>query len=827
MFVVLLAGVLAAGCGGDGDLEREAPEPQPPVPALRERVFDSPVQGEPGYLIAGDNASVQYWMNSSGEVSQSLYRSADGTASVRTFNDALTGQPTTVLDERSGRFVSIRAYSLQRADFWMYDGSGAYQGGFSIFQDAGAYYSGDIDGVPAHGGMAVAGPLNPAAASWTGSFRLMGDIADGLSDVQPVPAGMAALIDGLTSSGAVASGAAGSHPVLAQFDPFSLQSRLRLAGMLYAGEGVAERTRYIDVAGPGFLAWPLVPEIVGGIRTRWGRDCPQGGRFAATCRELTALVANHLSNADGSGFMSAVQNVTDWLAERPTALNALVDNGVAALDAIADGLSESDAIGEENLEAPSSSNMPAVVAAKLSGSASRDDGTSVALQGDIDGNGNVGVAGTDGQGDLVSLNFAIHTDGSPLDGGTFEWGADMGNVGRKASPPPATNQPPVADAGSNQIVVAGTMVILSGEDSYDPEDGELEYEWEQTGGTMVMLSGEEDAMAMFTAPDVAVDETLTFRLTVADDGGAEASAEVGVRVTAAVEGEGFTSVSAGNFHACGVRDTGAVECWGRNDAGQTGAPEDAAFDSVSAGWKHTCGVLLDDAETRSDETGEVECWGLNDEDESTPPTGAFVSVSAGGGPLGGITCGVRNTGYVECWGSFEAECGEPVQDIWECPDDERSGIWPPEATFISVSVGTEHACGVRTTGEVGCWGLDNLGQSSPPPGRFRSVSAMANHNCGVRGEGAVECWGHDTHGQTHPPEGTFRSVSAGGAHVCGVLQDDTVRCWGRNDDGESSPPEGIFVSIDAGGNHTCGVRGTGAVACWGHDRWGQSSPPDH
>jgi len=42
----------------------------------------------------------------------------------------------------------------------------------------------------------------------------------------------------------------------------------------------------------------------------------------------------------------------------------------------------------------------------------------------------------------------------------------------------------------------------------------------------------------------------------------------------------------------------------------------------------------------------VECWGWNDVSQSTPPSGAFQSVSGGRYH----TCGVRSTGSVECWG---------------------------------------------------------------------------------------------------------------------------------------------------------------------------------
>ncbi|MXY21518.1 MAG: hypothetical protein F4Y49_09325, partial [Dehalococcoidia bacterium] len=67
-------------------------------------------------------------------------------------------------------------------------------------------------------------------------------------------------------------------------------------------------------------------------------------------------------------------------------------------------------------------------------------------------------------------------------------------------------------------------------------------------------------------------------------------------------------------------------------------------------------------------------------------------------------------------------------------------------TFISISAGGEHTCGVRSDGLVECWGSNHSllgfgGQATPPSGSFASVSAGGEHTCGVRTDGSVECWG--------------------------------------------------------------------------------------
>ena len=202
--------------------------------------------------------------------------------------------------------------------------------------------------------------------------------------------------------------------------------------------------------------------------------------------------------------------------------------------------------------------------------------------------------------------------------------------------------------------------------------------------------------------------------------------------------------------------------------------------------------------------GSVACWGSDYYGQATPPAGSFVSVSAGWDH----TCGVRSDGSVTCWG-------------W----NESGRSTPPAGSFVSVSAGGFHTCGIRSDGSVACWGSDAAGLSTPPAGSFTSVSAGSHHTCGVRSDGSVACWGSDAAGQATSPAGSFVSASAGGNHTCGLRSDGSVVCWGSNFDGEATPPAGSFVSVSAGNQHTCGLRSDGSVACWGTDEYGQATPP--
>lgn len=172
------------------------------------------------------------------------------------------------------------------------------------------------------------------------------------------------------------------------------------------------------------------------------------------------------------------------------------------------------------------------------------------------------------------------------------------------------------------------------------------------------------------------------------------------------------------------------------------------------------------------------------------------------------TCGLRTNGNLLCWGR-----------------NSDGQATPPTGTFTQVSGGYYHSCGLRTTGTIACWGANAQGQSTPPTGTFLQVGVGREHSCGVRTDKTVACWGRNDYGQATPPSGTFLQVSGGDIHTCGVRIDKTVACWGSSSQGQATPPSGTFLQVGAGWRHTCGVRTNATLACWGNNSMGQVMPP--
>ena len=110
-------------------------------------------------------------------------------------------------------------------------------------------------------------------------------------------------------------------------------------------------------------------------------------------------------------------------------------------------------------------------------------------------------------------------------GANFSGGAN-GFLGPLAPPP---NQPPTANAGTDQAVDEGAAVSLPGSGN-DPDGTIASYAWTQTAGPAVTLTGANTANAGFTAPAVTADTVLTFRLTVTDNNSATGTDDVNVTV---------------------------------------------------------------------------------------------------------------------------------------------------------------------------------------------------------------------------------------------------------------------------------------------------------
>jgi alpha-tubulin suppressor-like RCC1 family protein len=343
----------------------------------------------------------------------------------------------------------------------------------------------------------------------------------------------------------------------------------------------------------------------------------------------------------------------------------------------------------------------------------------------------------------------------------------------------------------------------------------------------------------------------------------------------------WTSLTAGGDHTCGLTSNGAAHCWGLDTLGQLGdgprirssTPVAVAggltFASLTAGYGHSCGLMS---------SGAAYCWGYNysgqlgDGSTTNHPTPVpvvggptFPSLTAGSEH----TCGLTSSGAAYCWGrGVYGQLGRGDTLQASTPVAVAGGL-----TFASLTAGGQHTCGVTTAGKAYCWGDNTEGQlgdgsrdsstgyARPTPAAvvggltFVSLTAGFQHTCGVTTSGGAYCWGDNYYGELGDGSRdsatlykrltpvavvgglTFASLTAGGSYTCGPTSGGAVYCWGSNESGQLGDgssdfmnfrltPAAVaggltFASLTAGTSHICGVTSGGVAYRWGDNSDGE------
>ena len=141
--------------------------------------------------------------------------------------------------------------------------------------------------------------------------------------------------------------------------------------------------------------------------------------------------------------------------------------------------------------------------------------------------------------------------------------------------------------------------------------------------------------------------------------------------------DGWTVISVGNAHTCGVTTVGELFCWGDGNEGQLG--------------DGTTNTLLRQMVPL----------------EVTTPSVTWTSVDVGNRH----SCGLTDDGHIWCWGlGTNGEIGNgdtPPVDFYPSP---QQVVRPAGVVWASVSAGNLRTCALTTNGDLYCWGANNKGQ---------------------------------------------------------------------------------------------------------------------
>lgn len=291
---------------------------------------------------------------------------------------------------------------------------------------------------------------------------------------------------------------------------------------------------------------------------------------------------------------------------------------------------------------------------------------------------------------------------------------------------------------------------------------------------------------------------------------------------------GWLAISAGHDFTCGIRNTGSAPtdrgylyCWGANSFGQLGLGDTTGRNlprrngalagnwvAVDLGFAHACGV-------RDNGTGQ--CWGRNHygalgvghtSDRTTPTTvrggHSWKAITAGFNH----SCGLDSGGERFCWGANDLFELGLAGDVTHYTEPAAAG----DGTWLKLDAGNQTTCGRSTGRRLYCFGANTfghagVGNTNPQDeavqvasGTWADISSGGNHACAITTAQKLYCWGFNEAGQlglgdqnnrvneTALPAGFqtpgWSSVSAGARHTCGIRTDATLWCWGDNDRGQ-------------------------------------------
>ncbi len=306
----------------------------------------------------------------------------------------------------------------------------------------------------------------------------------------------------------------------------------------------------------------------------------------------------------------------------------------------------------------------------------------------------------------------------------------------------------------------------------------------------------------------------------------------------------WKEISAGFNYSCGITTAGDVYCWGTGADGGGGAiMGDGTWDvqntpvtKASGGPYRTIRTSYDVACAIGSNDNKTYCWGGwggggssdrrgaggadNGDDPPTEISGGheWLSISGNGFHFCGVT--LSNAGY--CWGTDNNQklgngAGTTPQNT---PDLVSGGH-----SWVYIAAGGNHSCGLRTDGEIMCWGGGPLGDGtgfpiSPTPqlisrpagiNSWKFIAAGYDANCAISDNDDMYCWvsnesgngsgtlGNGTTGGVPADYNTPQLVSGGykwrfveigagndsaNGAVCGITTADDLYCWGENGDGE-------------------------------------------
>ena len=191
--------------------------------------------------------------------------------------------------------------------------------------------------------------------------------------------------------------------------------------------------------------------------------------------------------------------------------------------------------------------------------------------------------------------------------------------------------------------------------------------------------------------------------------------------------------------------------------------------------------------------------------------------------------GWRSSGEVACWGN-EIDL-DHIRDNYVEPPDEPGAFEPPGGTFVALSAGSFHTCGLRAGGDVECWPIWGVEGDLDDEVTF-PVSSVVPAFADNTHAGRLMTLRNPVRPETPQPEPGAPDPDTSPACETHRVGEAVCRgAWGQPDyswtpvltpiqqpgvwrDSRVGSAARPVRLLSSGWQHTCGIRPDGTVDCW-------------
>lgn len=254
----------------------------------------------------------------------------------------------------------------------------------------------------------------------------------------------------------------------------------------------------------------------------------------------------------------------------------------------------------------------------------------------------------------------------------------------------------------------------------------------------------------------------------------------------------FVDVALSGSHRCGLRDNGALVCWGPQPAPVF---DNYRFVRIDGSTNQLCGI-----------TAKLDIVCIS---SARGSTATFVDSIQGGGELQAFSAGP----FLAEWCAVTD--GRAVCDMVEFEEENRAGVVRGTSTACAWAFGESAVCVEEDYYSKGKYTGTKSIENVFPEWVEIAHATLSPRRCVLDPQGEVECFAEE--GQRpliNAPNGPFTRLWAAEDHACALDPEGGIVCWGSEGVVPTPAAKG-YTELSMVNQLACAVNADQRIDCWG------------